>query len=125
MARRRARPAERTVGTMFPKERLVQLRASKTVLSMTPRDFDDMAKVFTGDKTVRNARVSALKTNDLLALESLFSDYRMAVIANYTGPASVAAARRRAVADGGSSCCCCCTPCCCCCAAADTDPFRE
>jgi|KBSSwiStaDraftv2_1062776.scaffolds.fasta_scaffold04870_8 hypothetical protein len=122
MAKARARAAQRRVATMFPKDRLTGLRASKTVLSMTPQDFDDMTKVFSGDKTVRNARVRALKTSDLLTLESLFSEYRMRIIANYSGIGSVSTALKKAK---GDSCCCCCTPCCCCCAAADTDPFQE
>jgi hypothetical protein len=106
------KPVKRTVATIFPKERLKKLNASKNVREMTPADFDDMAKVFTGDTDVKNAKVSALTTLDLVTLESLFSDYRTEIIANYGGPGGVKDALNRVVHPDG--CCCCCTPCCCC-----------
>lgn len=114
---------ERNVGAIFPAVRLKRLKASRTVLSMTPSDFKDMERAVIGDEKVDNKKVQSLTIQDLITIESLFSDYRMEVIANFSR-GSLAAARRGAISANGSSCCCCCTPCCCC-AAADTSPFAK
>ena len=114
--------SKRTIGSMFPKERLQRLQASKTVTSMTPGDLQDMEKAFAfNPERVDNKKIQALTTHDLVTLESLFSDYRMEVISNFQGVASLAAVNKL---KKGDSCCCCCTPCCCCCAATETDPVR-
>jgi hypothetical protein len=112
---------ERSVGTIFPEVRLKRLKASKTVLSMTPTDFRDMEKAVVSDERVDNKKVQALTTQDLITLESLFSDYRMEIISNYQVGTQLSAAKKKA---SGDSCCCCCTPCCCC-AATETDPFAK
>ena len=118
-----ASKVERSVGTMFPKDRLTRLKASKTVLSMTPADLKDMEMVFSNPpQKVENKKVNALTTEDLVTLESLFSSYRMEVIANFQGVGKLASINRM---KAGSSCCCCCTPCCCCTAAVEMDPFSE
>jgi len=125
-----ARPPENlTVGTMFPQDRLQKFAVSENVRSMTVKDLKDMETIFTpGGEKIKNTRVDALTTHDLVSLEGLFGDYRLQIVANYRGIEQLSGTLQVAMAAGGvvpvgSSCCCCCTPCCSCCAAAETDPF--
>src|SRR6266542_2022534 len=72
--------SKRRVGTMFPKERLTRLKASRTVLSMTPKDLLDMEKAFGfRPEKVDNKKVQTLTTEDLLTLDPLFGDHRIPV----------------------------------------------
>jgi len=71
---------------MFSRECLTKLKASKTVLSMTPKDLRDMEKAFGfNPERVDNKKVQSLTGKDLLTLESLFHDYRIEIIANFQG----------------------------------------
>src|SRR6266542_7070477 len=82
--------SKRRVGTMFPKERLTRLKASRTVLSMTPKDLRDMEKAFGfRPEKVDNKKVQTLTTEDLVTLESLFGDYRMEIVANFQGVSKI------------------------------------
>jgi hypothetical protein len=88
MARRLPSKAasESRVGAMFPEERLRRLNASPTVRSMTPKDLGDLRRAFSfHPEKVGNKKVQSLTTDDLHAVESLFRDYRMAVVATFRG----------------------------------------
>jgi hypothetical protein len=90
---------------MFPRARLVRLKASKMVLSMTPKDLRDLRTAFSfNPEEVENKKVQSLTTEDLLTLESLFRDHRMEVVANFQGGS------KRGILSASPACCC---SCCC------------
>lgn len=117
-----------TVERIFPEERLDKFNTSKIVRSLSPSDFEDMARAFSvPPQRITNKKIAALTSADLLTIDGLFADYRYEVIANFQGVGKLTAAHTvHNVAASGSSCCCCCTPCCSCCSAAvQVDPMGD
>src|SRR5580658_1898043 len=98
-----------SVENIFPVEKLVQFNASNLVKSLTPDDFEDMAKAF-GMPPVDtgNPKLANLTMADLVSIEGLFVDYRGALVASFRGIHEVAARPKI------PTCCCCTSPCCCC-----------
>jgi hypothetical protein len=105
--------SKRRLGTAFAPARLTRLKASKTVLSMTPKDLRDLRTAFSfNPERVENKKVHSLTTEDLLTLESLFRDYRMDVVASFQGITKQGVLR-------AAACCCSCS----CGSGIDEDPF--